>query len=289
MHPSLMVIAGPLMKDASFALTSDELSIGRDLACDICLTGKWVSRRHCSIRKEDGSVVIRDLDSRNGSFVNGVPVKERFLQHGAVIAIGGSYFRFVVRGHEEPQSQGREVAVAFEDRPLVGCTTVSLQIEDSRLLNPDESSDTASRDRLVRDLRTLVTVATRIGSIQDSDSLLWQILGMILEVVPAERGAILVCGDTFESLTPAAVWNKLDPNQPVQISRTVALRVLCGSAALMVNDPSADKTLKEAKSLVGNDPTWRKSRVLRSGIGLRPDAAVRSVPGCRELLRDAGT
>jgi transcriptional regulator with GAF, ATPase, and Fis domain len=251
MHPSLLVIAGPLIKDASYALDSGELSIGRDLACDICLTGKWVSRRHCSLQKGNGSVTIRDLDSRNGTFVNGVPVKERLLQHGDVIAIGDSYFRFIVPGYQEPQSQAREAVVAFEDRPLSGCTTVSLQREDSKLLNPEKSSAVSSQDRLVRDLRTLVTVATRIGSIQDSDSLLWQILGMILEVVPAERGAILLRGDTAENLIPAAVWSKSDPAQPVQISRTVALRVLRDSSALMVNDTSADETLKDAESLVG--------------------------------------
>ena len=166
MHPSLLVIAGPLIKDASYALDSGELAIGRDLACDICLTGKWVSRRHCSLQKGNGSVTIRDLDSRNGTFVNGVPVKERLLQHGDVIAIGDSYFRFIVPGHQEPRSGGREAVVAFEDRPLSGCTTVSLQREDSKLLNPEKSSAVSSQDRLVRDLRTLVTVANRIGSIQ---------------------------------------------------------------------------------------------------------------------------
>jgi Nif-specific regulatory protein len=251
MDPSLVVIAGPLMKDASFTLDSDELSIGRDLACGICLTGKWVSRRHCLLRKQDGSVAIRDLESRNGTFVNGVPVKERVLRHGDVISIGDSYFRLLVPGREGPCSEGSEPAVALDDTTLTGYSTVSLRREDSQLLSPGKAPDSTIQDRSVRDLRALVTIATRIGSIQDSESLLWQVLGMILEVVPAERGAILLCGDTIEDLTCAAVWNKASgPEQPVRVSQTVALRVLRDAAALLVNDASADTTLQDAESLV---------------------------------------
>jgi transcriptional regulator with GAF, ATPase, and Fis domain len=249
MHPSLVVIAGPLTKDASFALDGDELSIGRDLTSGICVISSLVSRRHCSIRQQDGLVSIHDLDSRNGTFVNGVPVRERVLKHGDVIAVGDSYFRFLVPGLEEPSG---ERSVAFDDSELSCCSTVSLRREDAELLRPEGPSDTESINRHIRDLGTLVTITSRIGSIQESDSLQWQILGMIFEVVPAERGAILLCGDRPENFHSVIAWDKPSgAKQPVPVSRTVVSRVLRDSAALLVNDLSADQTLKDARSLIG--------------------------------------
>jgi hypothetical protein len=53
----------------------------------------------------------------------------RVLEHGDVIAIGDSYFRFIVPGQQEVRSEATETGVAFEDPPLSGCTTVSLQRE----------------------------------------------------------------------------------------------------------------------------------------------------------------
>jgi transcriptional regulator with GAF, ATPase, and Fis domain len=248
MLPTLVVIAGPLAKDASFGLDGNELSIGRDLTCGVCVVSKLVSRRHCSIRQQDGRVSIYDLGSRNGTFVNGVPVRERVLQHGDVIAVGDSYFRFLVPGREEP---GAEQPVVFEDGELSIFSTVSLRKEDVRLPPPDNPPDTARTNRLIRDLGVLVTIASRIGSIQESELLQWQILGMIFDVIPAERGAILLCSDTAQEFTSQVAWDRpAGPLQPMQVSRTVVSRVLRESAALLVNDASADQTLKEAQSIV---------------------------------------
>lgn len=52
----------------------DELAIGRDLTCDVCLSDRQVSRRHASIRRTAGSYVLVDNGSKNGTWVNGCPV-----------------------------------------------------------------------------------------------------------------------------------------------------------------------------------------------------------------------
>lgn len=64
--------------------------IGRGLDNDIRLTGPSVSFRHASVCLENGSVVARDLGSRNGTWVNGVRVTEARLLPGDVIEIGST-------------------------------------------------------------------------------------------------------------------------------------------------------------------------------------------------------
>ena len=89
----LEVVSGPL-KGELFPLTREGLSIGRDPSNEISLLDPLVSRRHCLICRADRGFRLQDLDSRNNTFINGVPVKERELVHGDQIRIGDSILVF---------------------------------------------------------------------------------------------------------------------------------------------------------------------------------------------------
>src|SRR5207244_5642581 len=89
----LEAVSGPL-KGKVFSLAECEFSIGRDPSNQISLLDSLVSRRHCVIRKDGEAFRIQDLDSRNSTFVNGIPVKERVLAHGDQIRVGNSTFVF---------------------------------------------------------------------------------------------------------------------------------------------------------------------------------------------------
>src|SRR5689334_6356846 len=98
--PTVVVLAGSL-KGQSFVLTEAEFSIGRETPNSVCLKEKLVSRHHAVIRKDEvGQFSITDLNSRNGTFVNSVPVKERKLEPGDRIQIGDSLLLFVPEGME---------------------------------------------------------------------------------------------------------------------------------------------------------------------------------------------
>ena len=94
-YPELEALAGPL-KGSSFLLSDLEISIGREPSNLVPILDASVSRRHCLIRREAEQFKIQDLNSRNSTFVNGVPVKERILASGDEIKIGNSLFLFVL-------------------------------------------------------------------------------------------------------------------------------------------------------------------------------------------------
>ncbi len=66
----------------------DELLIGRDEGCDVVLSDLCVSRRHARLRFRDGRWILQDLDSTNGTLVNGVRVGRCQLRAGDVLAVG---------------------------------------------------------------------------------------------------------------------------------------------------------------------------------------------------------
>ena len=91
MNPRLVAHSGPL-KGQTISLTENEIVVGRDASAGLCLVDLSVSRYHCRIRSEDGQLQVVDLESLNGTFVNGLPVSARLLKHGDQIRIGDSCF-----------------------------------------------------------------------------------------------------------------------------------------------------------------------------------------------------
>ena len=79
----------------------ESFSIGLDPANDLCLPDMLVSRRHATLTvRENGECWLRDLDSKNGTYVNGEPLrgKERLLKDNDKIGIAYFDFRFLDKG-----------------------------------------------------------------------------------------------------------------------------------------------------------------------------------------------
>lgn len=80
-----------LKKDGSyrsFGLPSEVTVIGRKKSCDLQLPLGSISRRHCQLNLNEGMLTVRDLDSRNKTFLNGQPIEEALLKAGDILQIG---------------------------------------------------------------------------------------------------------------------------------------------------------------------------------------------------------
>jgi pSer/pThr/pTyr-binding forkhead associated (FHA) protein len=83
----------------TYDLSTDEVVIGRNPTTDITLLDEGISREHALILfDEDGpGYVVEDLQSTNGTKVNGMRVRSASLVEGDEIQIGQTIFRFVLR------------------------------------------------------------------------------------------------------------------------------------------------------------------------------------------------
>ena len=70
------------------------VSIGSDAAAQVCVSDPHVSRRHAEVVRTNETVVLRDLQSRNGTYVDGIAVKEVILHGPATIRVGGTTIKF---------------------------------------------------------------------------------------------------------------------------------------------------------------------------------------------------
>jgi transcriptional regulator with GAF, ATPase, and Fis domain len=249
-NPRLAAISGPL-RDSVFPLIDGTLSIGRELSNDLSIDDGMVSPNHCVIALAADQCILRDLGSPTGTFVNGLPVQERPLVNGDQIAVGGSVFLFL---REEP-SELRPNPVELDDgaRVQADSATTRLRREDMRYLHPEALAALPTTERLARDLQTLLKISTAIGSIRNVESLQWQLLGMIFDVVPAERGAILLGHDPDEFASIVA-WDRVaGPQHSVHVDRYVAQQVLQERVAMLSNEPKPREQAQKSQRAAGAD------------------------------------
>lgn len=99
---SLVILNGDF-EGMRYELTSDETLIGRNPTTDITLLDEGISREHTMVLydESDREYVIEDLQSTNGTKVNGKRVRSATLVHGDEIQIGHTRFRFLLGGEPE--------------------------------------------------------------------------------------------------------------------------------------------------------------------------------------------
>ena len=77
------------------SLNLNEMTIGRSRSCEIFLNDSHVSRSHAQLRVDDNQVRIKDLGSRNGTYINGQQIKDEVaLREGDEVGIGPFTLRF---------------------------------------------------------------------------------------------------------------------------------------------------------------------------------------------------
>src|SRR6516165_704825 len=181
MGPRILAISGPL-EGKEFRLDSGSVSVGRDASNQISLQDSAVSRQHCIVEWVNGHAQLRDLESHNGTFVNGIPVSRRMLNHGDVVRVGRCELMYVTT--DIAPAVIRELSPEVESHSDI-LKTVTLGESHRWLANPTDVG------RLARDLNALVKISKTINSIRDLRELQRSLLDCIFEVVPAERGAII--------------------------------------------------------------------------------------------------
>ena len=80
--------------------------VGRGPDAEVSIDDRWVSRVHCVIRAVDGTLVVRDLESSNGTLVNGNSITEAVLLPDDTLTIGVTRFEVHYRRQNPKRPAG---------------------------------------------------------------------------------------------------------------------------------------------------------------------------------------
>jgi hypothetical protein len=110
-----------------------KMIIGRHSTNDIPLPDRTVSKRHAVIGRVRGQAVVKDLDSRNGTFVNGQKVEKAILSCGDILKVGSVMLRFF-QEDETPQGKDAEGTTTSQCVQRLGKCLVEAGIVDEMTL-----------------------------------------------------------------------------------------------------------------------------------------------------------
>ncbi len=229
-EPRLVAVTG-VMSGEVFPLTGSEVTFGRDAGNTICFSDPALSRRHCAFRPDDRGWTVHDLESSNGTFVNGVQVTTHPLAEGDRVSIGGSVLLFVSAATPPPPN------VDLVDSDIIAQTT-RLSIDDTAYLKRAPAAPGASR--VEHGLRALLTISTVINSLRSEDELHAQLLALLRELVPVDGAAIILPRGDGEL---QVVEGGGATQHPVQVSRHIVRRVLSERAGILSRDAAVSRSL----------------------------------------------
>ena len=236
MDSRVVVVSGP-SKGTVVRLAGEQLSVGRDSANNLCLRDRAVSRRHFAISKTDAAFQLIDLESHNGTFVNGIPVRRKLLTHGDTVRVGRCELVFLIT---EDEGQALQPVQFRDDEPVDLLTTTNVRAY------PSVSQHGPDVGRMARDLNALFKIANTINSIRDLDALQQRLLQLIGEVIPADSGAIVILRHADEEPTSSCVWQRRPTATPqIRIRREIVQRALWERSPI-VSQPSADSSRTES-------------------------------------------
>jgi adenylate cyclase len=224
-----------------YTLEPGETVVGRQPTCDLVIDDPSVSRHHAKLTVIRGHCQLEDLESRNGTFVDGELVTEAELADGNAIVFG-SFPTHLEYSAEDQLSLS-------PDHTLLDSGTVfrPLGEKSSRPPEPGIPEQRLDDRRL---LKMMSEIARTLVTAQPLMSVLNRVVDLAFESIAAERAFLMLTDEATGAVVPRVVRNRDGtPSERTSISSTIVQRVLTERVALLARDAQVDTRLSHAQSI----------------------------------------
>ncbi len=232
-------------------------TLGRHPNNTLRLVDREVSKEHASIEKVGGAYLLRDLNSSNGTFVNGRKVRELRLRDGDEIALGNSRLIFH-SGDGTAPTTGTGALVSTSPGVTVVASASSMpaflaQIEQKEELQfrpAEQLNDMLSLKQDYEKLRIANEFHRVVGMERDQKSLMEKILTVAFQLLAADNAVIFLTEDGNPQLIVKAVKRRKETAEEVTVSDTVLQRVAQTRQAVLTADAIFDSRFSSSESIV---------------------------------------
>lgn len=250
-YPTLLVESG--LFQGSRYLIYAPFRIGRHPDNDLQLTDQNISRFHAIIEPKQEGFLLRDLGSRNGTFVNGHRVGEAWLQSGDQIRVGKIRMRLT----EEAVARelgGRPAATMVLRGEILGKVKARTQVGmatpwEARPQDPDIAAQLAR-------LQALYQANIMLSHEKDLDGVFQRLLEQLLHVLDADRAVVLMLDSYTRELQVrfSLTRPELAEMGDMIISQSIVKQVLQEGAGILIEDtqsrePSSEEVLSESQGV----------------------------------------
>jgi adenylate cyclase len=276
-----LIINGPGYFNTSYELPEGETSLGRADDNDIVLSGDLVSRKHAIISVKGEGLGFRDLGSRNGSRVNGEPVKtENALNEGDTVTVGENSLS-ILRQQQKLGASGTESNIIRHYGSGVDISQavlVAREVRDSYVMraldnvpfDPDgnlgEPPSTESYDQLVFLYRT----AEHLAKADTLSEFLEKTVNELLPRVKATTAVVLLKNPEGPMLPAIVRHSEKLPEGEVPVSDAIIEEAMTQGTAIAVADVQSDHRFSQRDSVI----VYGADQVLCVPLGKAPHSGV---------------
>jgi sigma-B regulation protein RsbU (phosphoserine phosphatase) len=232
-------------------LDGEPLVLGRSPQADIIIDDNRASRRHARIHHHEGIYLIEDLNSRNGTLVNGVRIDvPRQLHPGDEIVIGGLNAVF-----DPHQATAVAMVPGGDSQRLRESSSSNVPLGDEGTLlrfSPGQSSRLGRRDPLVR-LQIIYHFADRMRRCFGMDELLVCILDALFEVLAPDRAVVLLRDPRTGNMTSAASRQRDSHGEKrIPVSTSIISQAIASRSPVIARDAISDQRFEASQSIVAS-------------------------------------
>jgi signal transduction histidine kinase len=226
-----------------YTLTADKTLLGRESHCEISLPRTTISRRHAQIVRDAEGFYIEDLDSLNGTYVDGTRIIEPTrLRGGEHIQIDEFLMSFRQAGVPVDESEPDLQTERFvkQERPVAGKQTIRSTFAGQFAVLTGAALrceiDPQSK------LEAVLNIIRNVGTPLDIDDVLRRVLDTLFQIFPqADRGYVFLAeGDELEAV-PCASKRRVTDDDPSTMlglrSNTLAAEVMAAGGAMLCTVP----------------------------------------------------
>ncbi|MBI2194773.1 MAG: SpoIIE family protein phosphatase [Planctomycetes bacterium] len=229
-----------------------EVVIGRGSQTHLVLDDAWISRRHAAVTRKGDDFVVADLQSGNGTRVNGVRITgPRVLQDGDEIQLGVVAIEFQSDSHQAKLDAAEESEVTLSDAGED--TQEVLQVLDATSAAVSMVVDTDSQQAvkaMSRRLQLLYEMGAVIGTVFNEQQLLALIMDKLFEVFPqAERGFIMLYDAENNRLLPKVARSRKGNAIQITVSRTLVRDAIEKRRGILSADAMGDSRFAMGQSI----------------------------------------
>lgn len=216
------------------------------------LVDREVSKEHATIERVGASYLLRDLNSSNGTFVNGRKVRELKLRDGDEISLGNSRLVFhsgdqVGHGLTPATSPGVTVVASAQSMPAFLATVE--QKEEAEFRPVEKMNDLQQLRQDYEKLRIANEFHRLVGLERDLSSVLDKILAVAFQLLAADN-AVIFLTDNAGGLSPQAIKRRKETGDELLVSDTVLKRVAETRSAVLTADAILDSRFSSSESIV---------------------------------------
>jgi signal transduction histidine kinase len=252
--PTLFVIRGA-DQGSRFELSESTIRLGRDASNTLQIHDTEVSRHHAEIRRAEGDYTVSDLNSSNGTFVNGQRIHQHKLQSGDQIQMGGTLMLYTGPAEETQEDLAKIISIGMPaeatDRSRIVRSLT--QEEGSRIFDFQAGSQQNSwLARARSNLQIMYRTALAVSHTLDIDQLLQRIMELIFEWVEADRGCIMLMDPVKKSLQPKVRHTRqgVRADERITISKTILDYVIERNEGVLTSDARQDQRWDPAGSIM---------------------------------------